>query len=152
MNGDGDEEFRAFVDLHARALQSSGVPQIYWRSLHHKITSEVCFLLTNMQPAPGSVIHTRSVGVGNSDRELRTNGTGLPRLLQQGYWQVRTNNVPFVSELSQNHRLKIEILLKCVLFVVHDVCRSEEWYSISIKCVKAAPLVACAKDNWQANF
>uniref|UniRef100_A0A3Q1JTD7 Tubulin--tyrosine ligase-like protein 12 SET-like domain-containing protein n=1 Tax=Anabas testudineus TaxID=64144 RepID=A0A3Q1JTD7_ANATE len=41
MNGDGDDEFRSFVDLHAEALRSSGVPQIYWRSLHHKITNEI---------------------------------------------------------------------------------------------------------------
>ncbi|XP_044041816.1 tubulin--tyrosine ligase-like protein 12 isoform X1 [Siniperca chuatsi] len=41
MNGDEDDEFRAFVALHAGALQSSGIPQIYWRSLHHKITNEI---------------------------------------------------------------------------------------------------------------
>uniref|UniRef100_A0A3Q0R5E6 Tubulin tyrosine ligase-like family, member 12 n=1 Tax=Amphilophus citrinellus TaxID=61819 RepID=A0A3Q0R5E6_AMPCI len=36
-----DEEFGIFVALHCGALQSSGIPQIYWRSLHHKITREV---------------------------------------------------------------------------------------------------------------
>ncbi|XP_074481136.1 tubulin--tyrosine ligase-like protein 12 [Sebastes fasciatus] len=36
-----DEEFEVFVSLHAGALQSSRIPQIYWRSLHHKITSEI---------------------------------------------------------------------------------------------------------------
>uniref|UniRef100_A0A665WYX6 Tubulin tyrosine ligase-like family, member 12 n=2 Tax=Echeneis naucrates TaxID=173247 RepID=A0A665WYX6_ECHNA len=41
MNGDEDEEFGAFVAFHAGALRSSGVPQIYWRSLHRKITGEV---------------------------------------------------------------------------------------------------------------
>ncbi|XP_076578461.1 tubulin--tyrosine ligase-like protein 12 [Chaetodon auriga] len=41
MNGEEDEEFKVFVTLHAGALQSSGVPQIYWRSLHHKITNEI---------------------------------------------------------------------------------------------------------------
>uniref|UniRef100_A0A8C4GVU7 Tubulin tyrosine ligase-like family, member 12 n=1 Tax=Dicentrarchus labrax TaxID=13489 RepID=A0A8C4GVU7_DICLA len=41
MNGDGDEEFTVFVALHAGALQSSGIPPLYWRSLHHKITSEI---------------------------------------------------------------------------------------------------------------
>lgn len=47
MNGDEeDEEFKVFVALQAGALQSSGIPQIYWRSLHHKITNEVCLLLT----------------------------------------------------------------------------------------------------------
>uniref|UniRef100_A0A8C4GVS1 Tubulin tyrosine ligase-like family, member 12 n=1 Tax=Dicentrarchus labrax TaxID=13489 RepID=A0A8C4GVS1_DICLA len=38
---DGDEEFTVFVALHAGALQSSGIPPLYWRSLHHKITSEI---------------------------------------------------------------------------------------------------------------
>ncbi|XP_032361195.1 tubulin--tyrosine ligase-like protein 12 isoform X3 [Etheostoma spectabile] len=41
MNGDGDEEFKGFVVLHGGALQSSGIPPIYWRSLHHKITNEI---------------------------------------------------------------------------------------------------------------
>ncbi|TKS91012.1 Tubulin--tyrosine ligase-like protein 12 [Collichthys lucidus] len=41
MNGHEDEEFAVFVALHAGALQSSGIPQIYWRSLHHKITNEI---------------------------------------------------------------------------------------------------------------
>ncbi|XP_062299798.1 tubulin--tyrosine ligase-like protein 12 isoform X1 [Scomber scombrus] len=41
MNGDDNEEYRAFLALHAGALQSSGIPETYWRSLHHKITSEI---------------------------------------------------------------------------------------------------------------
>ncbi|XP_040886527.1 tubulin--tyrosine ligase-like protein 12 [Toxotes jaculatrix] len=41
MNGDEDEEFRAFEALHAGALRSSRIPPIYWRSLHHKITNEI---------------------------------------------------------------------------------------------------------------
>uniref|UniRef100_A0A3P8UD38 Tubulin tyrosine ligase-like family, member 12 n=1 Tax=Amphiprion percula TaxID=161767 RepID=A0A3P8UD38_AMPPE len=41
LNGAEDEEFRAFVEVHAGALQSSGIPQTYWRSLHHKITNEI---------------------------------------------------------------------------------------------------------------
>ncbi|XP_047430657.1 tubulin--tyrosine ligase-like protein 12 [Mugil cephalus] len=41
LNGSEDEEFQSFVALHAGALQSSGIPQIYWRSLHHKITNEI---------------------------------------------------------------------------------------------------------------
>ena len=41
MNGDEDEDFRVFVALHAGALQSAGVPPVYWKSLHHKITNEV---------------------------------------------------------------------------------------------------------------
>lgn len=45
INGDEDEEFAEFVVLHAVALQSCGIPQIYWRSLHHKIVNEVCLLL-----------------------------------------------------------------------------------------------------------
>lgn len=45
IDGDEDEEFAEFVVLHAAALQSCGIPQIYWRSLHHKIVNEVCLLL-----------------------------------------------------------------------------------------------------------
>ncbi|KAK2858673.1 hypothetical protein Q5P01_003293 [Channa striata] len=41
LNGDDEEHFRAFVAVHAGALQSSGVPQVHWRSLYHKITNEV---------------------------------------------------------------------------------------------------------------
>ncbi|KAI4802867.1 hypothetical protein CesoFtcFv8_026105 [Champsocephalus esox] len=41
MNGNEDEDFRDFVALHAGALQSSGIPLIYWRSLHDKITNEI---------------------------------------------------------------------------------------------------------------
>ncbi|KAK9525270.1 hypothetical protein VZT92_015997 [Zoarces viviparus] len=41
MNGDEDDEFNVFVALHAGALQSSRIPTIYWRSLHHKITNEI---------------------------------------------------------------------------------------------------------------
>lgn len=40
-NGAEDEEFRVFVSLHSAALQASAIPSVYWRSLHHKITSEV---------------------------------------------------------------------------------------------------------------
>ncbi|CAJ1055760.1 tubulin--tyrosine ligase-like protein 12 isoform X1 [Xyrichtys novacula] len=36
-----DEEFTAFVSLHVGALRSSGIPEIYWKSLHHKITNEI---------------------------------------------------------------------------------------------------------------
>ncbi|XP_072233313.1 tubulin--tyrosine ligase-like protein 12 [Leuresthes tenuis] len=36
-----DAEFQTFVALHAGALQSSGIPQMYWRNLHHKITNEI---------------------------------------------------------------------------------------------------------------
>ncbi|XP_059181635.1 tubulin--tyrosine ligase-like protein 12 isoform X1 [Centropristis striata] len=41
MNGEQDEEYQVFVALHAAALQSSGIPSVYWRSLHHKITNEI---------------------------------------------------------------------------------------------------------------
>uniref|UniRef100_A0AAX7TCZ0 Tubulin--tyrosine ligase-like protein 12 SET-like domain-containing protein n=1 Tax=Astatotilapia calliptera TaxID=8154 RepID=A0AAX7TCZ0_ASTCA len=40
-NGAEDEEFRVFVALHSAALQASAIPPVYWRSLHHKITSEI---------------------------------------------------------------------------------------------------------------
>lgn len=36
-----DDGFGAFLALHGGALQSSGVPQLYWTSLYHKITNEV---------------------------------------------------------------------------------------------------------------
>ncbi|XP_035989581.1 tubulin--tyrosine ligase-like protein 12 isoform X1 [Fundulus heteroclitus] len=36
-----EDGFGAFVALHGGALGSSGVPQIYWRSLYTKITDEV---------------------------------------------------------------------------------------------------------------
>ncbi|XP_041833484.1 tubulin--tyrosine ligase-like protein 12 [Melanotaenia boesemani] len=41
LNESEEEAFRTFVGLHAGALRSSGVPQIYWRSLFHKITNEI---------------------------------------------------------------------------------------------------------------
>ncbi|XP_008399781.1 tubulin--tyrosine ligase-like protein 12 [Poecilia reticulata] len=41
LNDDTDEGFGAFVVLQGGALQSSGVPQVYWKSLYHKITNEV---------------------------------------------------------------------------------------------------------------
>uniref|UniRef100_A0A8C3ADZ3 Tubulin tyrosine ligase-like family, member 12 n=1 Tax=Cyclopterus lumpus TaxID=8103 RepID=A0A8C3ADZ3_CYCLU len=41
QHGVEDEELDVFVALHAGALQSSGIPPIYWRSLHHKITNEI---------------------------------------------------------------------------------------------------------------
>lgn len=50
LNGDEDEEFSAFVALHAAALQSAGIPHIYWRSLHHKITNEVSVLQIESEP------------------------------------------------------------------------------------------------------
>lgn len=54
MNGDEDE-LELFVALHAGALQSSGIPPIYWRSLHHKITNEVCCLFTVAQKCDAEV-------------------------------------------------------------------------------------------------
>ncbi|XP_015256106.1 PREDICTED: tubulin--tyrosine ligase-like protein 12 [Cyprinodon variegatus] len=41
LDPDPDEGFGAFVALHGGALRSSGVPQLYWRSLYRKITEEV---------------------------------------------------------------------------------------------------------------
>ncbi|XP_061570285.1 tubulin--tyrosine ligase-like protein 12 [Cololabis saira] len=35
------EDFQTFVTLHSRALQSSGIPSLYWNSLHHKISNEI---------------------------------------------------------------------------------------------------------------
>ena len=56
MDGDDEEEFCAFEALHSGALRSSGIPRTYWRSLHRKITGEVCVQGTDVQsessPAP----------------------------------------------------------------------------------------------------
>ncbi|XP_017296191.1 tubulin--tyrosine ligase-like protein 12 isoform X2 [Kryptolebias marmoratus] len=42
LSESGDEEgLGAFVSLHAGALRSSGVPQVYWRTLYHKLTDEI---------------------------------------------------------------------------------------------------------------
>ncbi|KAM3858863.1 tubulin--tyrosine ligase-like protein 12 [Diretmus argenteus] len=43
MNGDkeADEEFNVFSALHAGAMRASGIPQIYWKSLHHKLVNEI---------------------------------------------------------------------------------------------------------------
>lgn len=43
MNGEGDNEFMGFLALHAAALHAAGVPQLYWRTLHHKLNKEVFF-------------------------------------------------------------------------------------------------------------
>ncbi|XP_061523607.1 tubulin--tyrosine ligase-like protein 12 [Phycodurus eques] len=40
LKRDEDEEFKIFVLLYYNALQGSGIPETYWRSLHHKITNE----------------------------------------------------------------------------------------------------------------
>ncbi|XP_061923037.1 tubulin--tyrosine ligase-like protein 12 isoform X2 [Entelurus aequoreus] len=39
--GDEDEEFNTFVALYAKALNSCGIPEMYWRSLHQKITNQI---------------------------------------------------------------------------------------------------------------
>ncbi|XP_071389140.1 tubulin--tyrosine ligase-like protein 12 [Centroberyx affinis] len=41
MNGDENEEFNAFLALHAAALHASRIPQIYWKSLYYKIVNEI---------------------------------------------------------------------------------------------------------------
>lgn len=45
MNGEGDNEFMEFSALHAGALHAAGIPQLYWRTLHHKLNKEVFFFL-----------------------------------------------------------------------------------------------------------
>ncbi|KAM8884390.1 tubulin--tyrosine ligase-like protein 12 [Synchiropus picturatus] len=39
--GEENEEFLTFLALHSAPLQSIGLPQIYWRSLHHKLSNEI---------------------------------------------------------------------------------------------------------------
>ncbi|KAM4614805.1 tubulin--tyrosine ligase-like protein 12 [Polymixia lowei] len=41
MNGDEDEEFTGFLALHAAVLQSSRIPNIYWKSLYNKLVHEI---------------------------------------------------------------------------------------------------------------
>ncbi|XP_059833938.1 tubulin--tyrosine ligase-like protein 12 [Hypanus sabinus] len=36
-----EEDFQLFVDVHGAALRASGVPPLYWKSLHHKLAHEV---------------------------------------------------------------------------------------------------------------
>ncbi|CAF94125.1 unnamed protein product, partial [Tetraodon nigroviridis] len=38
---EGDNEFMGFLALHAGALHAAGVPQLYWRTLHHKLNNEI---------------------------------------------------------------------------------------------------------------
>ncbi|XP_072123956.1 tubulin--tyrosine ligase-like protein 12 isoform X1 [Mobula birostris] len=41
-SGAGPEEvFQLFIDVHGAALRASGVPPLYWKSLHHKLAHEV---------------------------------------------------------------------------------------------------------------
>ena len=37
-----DEAFRHFVALHGPSLRLSGLPEVYWPRLHHKLRNEVC--------------------------------------------------------------------------------------------------------------
>ncbi|XP_057711578.1 tubulin--tyrosine ligase-like protein 12 [Corythoichthys intestinalis] len=41
LKKDEDEEFKNFVLFYLNALQGSGIPETYWRSLHHKLTHEI---------------------------------------------------------------------------------------------------------------
>ncbi|CAB1445409.1 unnamed protein product [Pleuronectes platessa] len=41
MDGNVEEHFASFLALHTGALRASGIPHIYWKSLHQKITSEI---------------------------------------------------------------------------------------------------------------
>ncbi|XP_054656155.1 tubulin--tyrosine ligase-like protein 12 isoform X2 [Dunckerocampus dactyliophorus] len=41
LNGGENEEFKTFVTLYYKALNGCGIPQMYWRSLHHKITNQI---------------------------------------------------------------------------------------------------------------
>ncbi|KAG9280209.1 tubulin--tyrosine ligase-like protein 12 isoform X2 [Astyanax mexicanus] len=41
MNGEEDQEYRAFLDLLSPVLKAAGIPPLYWRSLHYKLSHEV---------------------------------------------------------------------------------------------------------------
>ncbi len=77
-DGDGDEEFTVFMALHAGTLQSSGIPQIHWRSLHHKITNEVC-LLTNLSSGHRAPYHTCPAVIQRKQLELKQQSLLLRR-------------------------------------------------------------------------
>ncbi|CAL8324020.1 unnamed protein product [Lota lota] len=38
---EGEEDYLNFVSLHVGALQSSGIPRLYWKSLFHKLSNEI---------------------------------------------------------------------------------------------------------------
>ena len=44
-----------FVELHKPQLTSSGVPERFWSTLHHKLKSEVCVFLKNINTYCASV-------------------------------------------------------------------------------------------------
>uniref|UniRef100_A0A3B1IF87 Tubulin tyrosine ligase-like family, member 12 n=2 Tax=Astyanax mexicanus TaxID=7994 RepID=A0A3B1IF87_ASTMX len=41
MNGEEDQEYRAFLDLLSPVLKAAEIPPLYWRSLHYKLSHEV---------------------------------------------------------------------------------------------------------------
>ncbi|GCC18244.1 hypothetical protein chiPu_0017860 [Chiloscyllium punctatum] len=41
MEAERAADFQHFTEIHRAALETSGVPPLYWKSLHHKLTHEV---------------------------------------------------------------------------------------------------------------
>uniref|UniRef100_A0A8C5H6E1 Tubulin--tyrosine ligase-like protein 12 SET-like domain-containing protein n=1 Tax=Gouania willdenowi TaxID=441366 RepID=A0A8C5H6E1_GOUWI len=72
-----DECYRGFEALHAAALHSSGIPQLYWKSLFHKITNEIYDageVFGIMQLQEGEEVKGSCVAVINKVVVTRDNG------------------------------------------------------------------------------
>ncbi|XP_048463790.1 tubulin--tyrosine ligase-like protein 12 [Rhincodon typus] len=41
MAGETAADFQLFTETHRAALETSGVPPLYWESLHHKLAHEI---------------------------------------------------------------------------------------------------------------
>uniref|UniRef100_A0A8C5H6S7 Tubulin--tyrosine ligase-like protein 12 SET-like domain-containing protein n=1 Tax=Gouania willdenowi TaxID=441366 RepID=A0A8C5H6S7_GOUWI len=72
-----NECYRGFEALHAAALHSSGIPQLYWKSLFHKITNEIYDageVFGIMQLQEGEEVKGSCVAVINKVVVTRDNG------------------------------------------------------------------------------
>ena len=41
IHGEEDEEYKTFLALHSPALKAAGIPPLYWKTLHYKLSNEV---------------------------------------------------------------------------------------------------------------
>ncbi|KAI4899274.1 hypothetical protein NFI96_020590 [Prochilodus magdalenae] len=41
IHGGEDEEYKTFLALHSPALKAAGIPPLYWKTLHYKLSNEV---------------------------------------------------------------------------------------------------------------
>uniref|UniRef100_A0A3B3WWR6 Uncharacterized protein n=1 Tax=Poecilia mexicana TaxID=48701 RepID=A0A3B3WWR6_9TELE len=79
LNDDPDEGFGAFVVLQGGGLQSSGVPQVYWKSLYHKITNEYLSGGPCLDVPGGARPGTAGADSRTAAQDGLPNGGGLPR-------------------------------------------------------------------------